>query len=232
VTPNLAVIGVAAGLSVIIPVVCVIVMQIARFCRRRHLRGDRSRSQHLITGNTEQSVQTEGAVADLPPSYSTIFGTLNSPRILGADVNGNVATSGTGNPEHPAPCALISVSVTNINESDDVLTPSTSRGSVGNISVNSGITMTGVTETPEPESGTECDPTQDSITRSSSWRRRFPGMHISIMDLFRRGSTDDSVIEEGTQTPPPTYKDAVTILSVSPISMAPTLDTVKEKEEP
>ncbi|KAH3815890.1 hypothetical protein DPMN_144426 [Dreissena polymorpha] len=64
---NICVIGIVARLSVFVPIACVAIFHISRVCRRRR----RSATEVLVSGTSSSGSCDQ---ADLPPSYSFLFG--------------------------------------------------------------------------------------------------------------------------------------------------------------
>ncbi|XP_045199478.2 uncharacterized protein LOC123553852 isoform X2 [Mercenaria mercenaria] len=193
---NLGVIGVAAGLSVIVPILCVAIMHIARLMKEH-----RNLSRQSLVGNSEQSVQTD--LADLPPSYSFLFGedTADSESGL-ANINpARISLTGSSGDLRLPNTRLSSSSLQSVTENQTNLNASF-QGEEG------------VSQTAQSSSDTQ---------RRTSWRSRFPNMHLSVFDLFYpsgQRSEPPSPDLSYVQTPPPTYKDAIVILGGEPFTLS------------
>lgn len=181
---NLGVIGVAAGLSIIVPILCVAIMHMIRLMKER-----RNGARQSLVGNSEMSVQTDSS--DLPPSYSFLFGE-NNQQSTHPPGSGGISHTGSSGDLRLHSTRLSSSSITSITDNH----------------LNSNVSSQGLDDPQNAPS------TSDHHVRTS-WRSRFPNMHISIFDIFsspgqRSGpaSPDPSYV----QTPPPTYRDAVVIL--------------------
>lgn len=192
---NLGVIGVAAGLSVIVPILCVAIMHVARLIKdRRNPRG-----QSLV-GNSEQSVQTESS--DLPPSYSVLFGEDTTD---GDSVSTNVSSVGIS-----------------LTDSSGDLRLQHSRLSSGSLvsmadyqfNLNPSAIEDGASQNTQSANDNRC---------RTSWRSRFPNMHLSVFDLiYSSGQRSEPTSPDLSyiQTPPPSYKDAIIILGGEPFSLS------------
>ncbi|XP_052784441.1 uncharacterized protein LOC128220199 isoform X2 [Mya arenaria] len=223
--PNLGVIGVAAGLSVIIPILCVAIMHVVRVCRGRSIQSQQS----AATENAEQSVQTDNS--NLPPSYSFLFG--NDPDLRVSDVNGNDVPGGGNSEAH-----LEQGHVNDGSVSVNLITPPPVDGSQGRLSSGS------LPDLGEYRNSVQADRTSQGPAqpRSSTWRAQFPNMHLSLFELFRWPSIQEPTSPQFpdlsyVQTPPPTYKDAIDLLALSkktPSSTDTTIDleNTQEKYEP
>lgn len=180
---NLGVIGVAAGLSVLVPILCVAIMHIVRLYRARR----RQAAQSLVQ-NTEQSAQTE--TADLPPSYSVLFGDT-------------IISRGQLTFTRSAGSFAISIS----DSGGDIRVPPSNQATLQSIPEHQLLT-----DLSNEHSNTI---PANAGRRTTSWRRRFPNMHISIFELFtlpsasRTSSRGPSPAPSYMCTPPPSYKDAV-----------------------
>ena len=216
--PNLEVIGVAAGLSVIVPILCVAIMHVARKCRdRQEAHGD-----SLIPENSEQSVQTD----DLPPSYSFLFpeSPTQSTRVNSTDVPNSTSNSISNQNS--------SVTVSLVAPTGDMRTRLSS-GSLPSLAEYQEAvhdTVRNQLERRQSQISINVSNTTNSSTNNgstSAWRSRFPAnMHLSVFDLFR--SSDRSTCNHSSpsspdlsyiQTPPPTYKEAIVIIGCDPAQL-------------
>lgn len=186
---NLGVIGVAAGLSVIVPILCVAIMHLIRLMKER-----RNGVRQSLMENPEVSVQTEAS--DLPPSYSILFGV--------SDENAAPVTSSSNQ-------SSTTVSLT--DSSGNIQLPSTRLSSNNLQSVTD--SQTSSSSQPQGEVHSQTSQLPSDIQVRSAWRSRFPNMHLSIFDIFNsqgQSSATPSPDLSYIQTPPPTYGDAIIIL--------------------
>lgn len=193
---NLGVIGVAAGLSVIVPIICVAIMHMARMIKdRRNQRGASSVGNSVRTGT-----------ADLPPSYSTLFGEDTTDA---ESVSTNMSSIG--------------ISVT--GSSGDLRLQNT------RLSSNSLVSDYHINLPAEDAASQNTQSVSDNQQRTS-WRSRFPHMHLSVFDLFHSsGQRSESTSPDLSyiQTPPPSYKEAIIILGGQPFTLPENRETGDDK---
>lgn len=196
---NLGIIGVAAGLSVLVPILCVAIMHIVRLYRARNRLGE---GPPVL--NTEQSAQTESA--DLPPSYAALFGdgTLGTDRANSSRFAISIPDSGGEIQNSPSTQALQSIP-------ENQMLTQVSEDSPSNTVQSS------------------------QVRRVSSWRRRFPNMHLSIFELFSSSGSSSSTEPSPTPsymcTPPPLYKDAIIIVGSYSSNNGDTDETAEKTED-
>ncbi|XP_052784800.1 uncharacterized protein LOC128220446 [Mya arenaria] len=220
--PNIGVIGVAAGLSVIVPILCVAIMHVVRICRGRGIQSQQS----AATENAEQSVQSD--YSTLPPSYSFLFG--SDPDLRVSDVNGYDVPSG-GNSEANLEQGHVNDGSVSVN----LIAPPPVDGSQDRLSSGS------LPDLGEYRNSVQGDRTSQGPAqpRSPTWRARFPNMHLSLFELFRWPSIQEPTSPQSpdlsyVQTPPPTYKDAVDLLALDkkpPSSTDTTIDLENTQEK-
>ncbi|WAR28652.1 hypothetical protein MAR_014356 [Mya arenaria] len=224
-SPNIGVIGAAAGLSVIVPILCVAIMHVVRICRGR---GSQSQ-QSAATENAEQSVQTD--YSNFPPSYSFLFG--SDPDLRVSDVNGNDVPNGDNSEAN-----LEQGHANGGRVSVNLIAPPPVDGSQGRLSSGS------LPDLGEYRNSVQGDRTSQGPAqpRSSTWRARFPNMHLSRFELLRLPSIQEPTSPQSpdlsyVQTPPPSYKDAVDLLALGKKTLSSTdttidLENTQEKVEP
>ncbi|KAH3812664.1 uncharacterized protein LOC127835062 [Dreissena polymorpha] len=216
--PPFSVIGIAAGLSVFVPIACVAIFHILRVCRRRR----RSATEVLVSGTSSSGSCDQ---ADLPPSYSFLFGdTARSTR----EIEFRSQNSDTGQSN-----ASLRASGTHLSSgTDSEAYSSIQRGAtVQGIHKNQSVISLSPDALPAVPAAAEPGPRR----QFEAGRSRFPNMHISILsrpesqesrDVTRPQTPDLSY----ARTPPPEYKDAVVTLGSGEINTKYIRDA-KEREE-
>ncbi|KAL3848480.1 hypothetical protein ACJMK2_019333 [Sinanodonta woodiana] len=182
---DISIIAVAAGLSVILPIMCVIGMHLCHHFRRRRLE-QRALTQ-TRSGNEQESVAIQTDYNFGPPRYSQLFGPdMSSSTLLrSAPSLTSVRTAVT----HVSDLGRFSHFV--------IPNSSESRGSIdGNIY--------------QISHGSICDTPETSMAQVHSSNGRFPGMHVSIFEMYPDTSTEQST--PIYSTPPPSYSDALVFL--------------------
>lgn len=201
---NLGIIAVAAGLSVIVPILCVLVMHVMRLVKERRnqgqlRRGSTSSSDSQEAMNQDQAIQTE--LGDAPPTYDQLFG---------ADFGSTAALLGSSFPQS-----------TNINNGEaNNSGPSTSQtdSEEGNTTPNGSIYSVSDGQL-DTISLTSIQTENETLPPQRGFR--LPGMHISIFDLITSQQDDGQTSQvsptslDYIQTPPPTYKDALALFGLS-----------------
>ncbi|XP_052214442.1 uncharacterized protein LOC127833302 [Dreissena polymorpha] len=217
---NIGVIGIAAGLSIVIPVICIAIMHIARVVKRRR----RSASRALVSGTSSNESFSR---ADLPPTYSFLFGdTVRS--ISEIEFQSENADTGHSN-------ASFSASVTQLSAGTGSQTYSSSRRGSTTLGIPESQSVVSLSPDGLP-AGPEV-PEPGPRRPSGAWRSRFPNMHVSIFEIFSRSETREprDVTRPPTpdlsyeRTPPPEYKDAVIFLGSREINPE-FVPEAKEKE--
>ncbi|KAK3598118.1 hypothetical protein CHS0354_003289 [Potamilus streckersoni] len=169
---DISIIAIAAGLSVILPIMCVIGMHLCHHFRRRRL--ERRGLTQTGSGNEQESVAIQTDYNFGPPRYSQLFGPDMSPSTL----------------IHTAP-SLTSVrtSVTHVSDlghfSHFVISNSSESSVDGNIY--------------QISHGSICDTPDPSIAHGS--QSRFPGMHISILERYPDTPTEQTTPIYSTPPP-------------------------------
>ncbi|XP_052214384.1 uncharacterized protein LOC127833257 isoform X2 [Dreissena polymorpha] len=167
--PNIGVIGIVARLSVFVPIACVAIFHISRVC----LRPRRSATEVLVSGNSSSGSCDQ---ADLPPSYSFLFGdTVRS--ISAIEFRSQNSVTGQSN-------ASLRASVTHLSSGTD---------SEAYSSIQRGATVLGIHEnqsvvslSPDALPSGPAAPEPGPRRQSEAERPRFPDMHISIYEIISR----------------------------------------------
>ena len=178
-------------------------MHVVRLVKRRRSRNN----PDLVTGNSDQGSQTDQG--DLPPSYSDLFGQNpgSQENLIGNDRHGNLS--------------LVNESGhVNVNRTSSAGNDSLSRRSE-NFGIYTILPRHSISEQMTSVSSME-DPVNNTSNQSAFSRLRFPGLHLSIFDMFSTSlnststapSTPTSPDLSYIQTPPPTYIDAMKILEI------------------
>ncbi|XP_046325676.1 uncharacterized protein LOC124110385 isoform X3 [Haliotis rufescens] len=151
-------IAMAAGLSVIVPLICVLIVQLKR------AKAERIRQENGSSGTASADSATPSSYVDPPPTYEQLFG--DSGMLERYD-----STTGLlGESEHRSPHSRVSISSV---ESQSDLSISTISGDI-------------IEDRPIISSGVD-NPVMDRVdieVETLSGPRRFLGMHTSLHDLF------------------------------------------------
>lgn len=201
---NLGIIAVAAGLSVIVPILCVLVMHVMRLVKERRnqgqsRRGSTSSADSRDAINQDQAIQTE--LGDAPPTYDQLFGANfgSTDTLLGSSFPPSTSVVNNSEASNAEPSTSQTDSAERSSSPNGSLY-SISDGQLDTISLNS---VHLENESLPPQRGF-----------------RVPGMHISIFDLMT-SQTDGQTSQispnslDYIQTPPPTYKDALALFGIS-----------------
>jgi len=185
---NYGVIALASGLSVLLPLLCVCIIQ----CVKQHRIKRHNQRQTQARQLFEQipSVEVNPQIFNGPPTYESIFGSEHSDSeqlVHGQTLEGHA--------DHDNAAFVHENENHSNSRSTGIFQISGTRLQEGNVS-SSNITGNSNNSNQRPQS-------------SSVQPVRFPGMHLSMADIF---------IQNGCEltTPPPTYGDALKIIGEFP----------------